>query len=306
MRLRDSATRWATRLAAFLCVCATIGLTGCANYRAVSDFADDTTSMTGVVRKEFTELETLCVQQAQVVLVVNNIDDDQALAQCEAYKRTQGQFAAITVEVLDNYADALKALANDRSFDVKPSVKSVGTKLGGLKDRDGNAFIPANDVDAVTKIAGILVEIAATVKRDEAVQRMMQAAPDLATMGRSLKAFFVTSPGATTKAPYVNFVTVIDGSATSTQRILSSSPMRKAEPIRTAELLRDLRVRKAALKPRVDDVLPTKIGDAIDAWLAALDQFAKDGKKPDSQELIDRFKRLRDATRIAQDAATGS
>jgi hypothetical protein len=301
MRLRASATT----IAAFLL----LSMGGCANYRAVSDFADHTTSMTGVVKREFAELETLCVQQAQVVLVVNNIDDDQALAQCDAYKRSQGQFAALTLDVLNDYADGLKALAADKSFDVSPSVKGAGGKLRDLKDRDGNAFIPAADVDLVTKLADVLIEAAATVKRDEAVKRMVQAAPDLAAMGRTLKAFFVSPSGGTTKAPYVNFVTVIDGSTTSTQRILASTPMRRAEPIRTAELLRDLRVRKAALKQRMDgsaSAVPVKIAAAIDAWLAALDQFAVASKKPDSPALVDRFKRLRDATRVAQEAVDAS
>jgi hypothetical protein len=290
------------RVAVFVCVSATGALTGCANYRAVSQFGEDTTAMTFVVRREFTELQTLCVQQAQLVLVVNNIDDDQALAQCEKDKGAQGEFARITIDVLDNYAGKLKALADDKPFDLSPSVQDAAAKVRALKDRDGNAVIPAADVEAVSKIARFLVDVVSTVKRDEAVKAMVDASPDLEAMGRSLKSFFVSPPGTTTKAPYVSLVIVMDGSATSTQRMLSSGGFHKAEPIRTAELLRELRVRQAALKQRLGTSpgsVPVKIGAAIDAWIAALRQFAIDAKKPDSQELIDRLKRLRDATRDA-------
>jgi hypothetical protein len=298
------------RLSALLAgVCLVGSVTGCANYRAVSEFADHTTSMTGVVKSEFSELETLCVQQAELVLVVNNIEDDKALAQCEAYKRAQGGFASITVDVLDDYAEGLAALADVKPFDVSPSVKNAGVTIKGLRDGVGNALIGANEADAAARIANLLVEVFASYKRDQAIQRMVQATPDLAVMGRALKAFFVTQPNSSMKAPYVNFVGVITGSTTSTQLILQSQSMRRAEPIRTAELLRALRVRQKLLEKRTAataDAVPMRIGAAIDAWLAALDQFAVDATKPDSRELIDRLNRLRNATRSAKDAVRGN
>jgi hypothetical protein len=294
-----------TRLASIAAVVLVGGLSGCANYRAVSAFAGDTSSMTDVVRAEFAALRTLCVQQAELVLVVNNIGDDKALAQCEAYQRAQGRFAAITIDVLDDYAQGLSSLADDKPFDLSPSVKSAGTRLRALKDRGGDALVDARDADAATRIADLLVEVFALQKRDEAVQRMVQAVPDLAVMGRSLKAFFVAPPESPTKAPYVNFVGVIAGSTASTQAILQSQPMRRTEPIRTAELLRALRVRQRLLDRRsttAADAVPSQIAASIDAWLAALDQFAIDAKKPDSRELIDRLRHLREATRLAKDA----
>ncbi len=299
-------------------------LTGCANYRAVNEFGEQTTSMTGVVRTEFKTVETLCVQQAEVVLVVNNIADDKALAQCDAYRRAQGRFAAVTIDVLDDYAGALEGLANDKSFDLSDSIKDAGDSVRALRDASGNAVADAAQADAVTRIANLLVEVYASSKRDEAVDRMVQATPDLAVLGRALRAFFAAPPttattttststtqpspsGAPTRSPYANFVGVIAGSATSTQLILQSQPMRKAEPIRTAELQRELRVRQRLLDRRTaatPDAVPARIVAAIDAWLAALDTFAVDARKPDSRELVDRIRRLRSATRGAKDAIT--
>ncbi len=285
-------------------------LTGCANYRAVGDFAGETTAMTGVVRSEFIELDTLCVQQAETVIVVNNIGDDRALAQCDRYRRSQSRFAALTVDVLDAYAAGLSTLADDKPFDLTPGIRTVGGKVKALKDASGDTLVTTAEATAVTRIADLLVTAFAAGKRDDAVRRMIAAAPDLETMGRTLKAFFVgpsAPPGS--KPPYVNFVSIISSSTTSTQLALDSQPMRKAEPIRTAELSRELRARQRLLDQRsssAPDTVPVRIAAAIDAWLAALERFEVDGLKVDRRELADRLKTLRDATRTAKDAVAAN
>ena len=281
-------------------------LTGCANYHEVGEFAGQTSAMTGVVRSEFVELDALCRQQAETVIVVNDIGDDRALAQCDRYRRSQSRFAALTIDVLDAYAAGLSSLADDKPFDLTPDIKTVGGKVRALKDASGDALVTSAEATAVTRIADLLVTVFAAQKRDDAVRTMIAAAPDLETMGRTLKAFFVgpsTPPGA--RPPYVNFVAIISSSTTSTQMALDSQPMRKAEPIRTAELSRELKVRQKLLDQRssnTPEAVPTRIAAAIDAWLAAVDRFEVDGLKFDGRELADRLKTLRNATRTAKAA----
>ena len=282
---------------------ATVLSTGCANYRAVSDFSHETTRMTGAVKGEFVALETLCTQQAELVLVVNNIPGDGPLAQCERYQRAQGRFAAVTVDVLDAYADALDDLADRRAFDVSPEMRSLGSKVRALNDGAGNDLMPEGSANALTRVSDLIVQVMASRKRDDAVRHLVAATPDLTVMGNALKSFFV-STGAS-RPPYGNFVAVITSSTASTQQILQSQPMRKAEPIRTAELLRALRVRQKLLDRRSGtgaDSVPSRIGAAIDAWLQAVDQFSRDALDPDSREFADRLRTLRSATRVAQDA----
>lgn len=291
-------------------------LSGCANYRAVSDFSHDTARMTDTVRDEFTQLESLCVRQAELVLVVNNLQGDGPLAQCDRYRRTQARFASLTIDVLDGYAEALGDLADDRAFNLSPEMKRVGTRVRALKDSGGNAVIPDDEAAALTRVVNLLADVVASQRRDDAVRRMAAAAPDLTVMGQALRAFFVAppvspagAPAAPTKAPYVNFVSVIASSTSSTQQVLQSAPMRKAEPIRTAELLRELRGRQNLLDRRNAtgaDAIPARIAAAIDAWLAAVDQFAVDALRPDSHELVERMKRLRAATRLAREAVAGA
>ncbi len=283
-------------------------VSGCANYRAVSAFGGDTTSMTTVVKSEFDQIETLCVRQAELAIVVSNIGNDGPIDQCARNRRAQGLFAALTVEVLDGYAQGLSALADDQPFDLSPDVKSVGGKVRALKDNAGNALVSTREADALSSVATILVDVLASAKRDEAVRQMVAATPDLTIVGQSLRAFFVQAPGAPSnapKAPYTNLVAVISSSASSTQPILESTPMRKAEPIRTAELLRELRTRQKLLARRAPDApnsVPASVVAAIDAWLVALQKFSTDALKPDSRELIDRLKTLRTEIRKARDA----
>ena len=277
---------------------------GCANYQAVSAFGGDTTTMTTVVRSEFEQIETLCVRQAELAIVVSNIANDGPIEQCARTRRAQGQFAALTVEVLDGYAEALAALANDKPFDLSPDLKSVGGKARALKDGAGNALVTAKEADALASVASLLVDALASAKRDEAVKQLVAATPDLTVVGQSLRRYFMLPPG-TQKAPYANLVSVIASSAGSTQPILESAPMRRAEPIRTNELLRELRTRQRLLARRAPDApnsVPAQVVAAIDAWLAALQKFSTDALKPDSKELLERLRTLRATTRLARDA----
>ena len=160
----------------------------------------------------------------------------------------------------------------------------------------------------MTGLAGVLVNAASASKRDDAVREMTTVTPDLQVVGASLRAYFVAAPGAPANAgrsPYGNLVDVIAASSSSTQLVLDSAQMRRAEPIRTAELSREGRARQRLLAKRAadgGDSVPARIVAAIDAWLAALQKFSTDALKPDSHELVDRFKSLRNATRIAKDA----
>ena len=293
------------KLRLWMC-CAVAGLSGCANYQAVSQFSSDTTSMTGVVRSEFAQLDALCVDQAELVIVVNDLPDDRPLAVCEQYRRTQARFAALTVDVLDAYADALSALADDKPFDLTSDVRGVGTKLKALKDRTGDAVFSSGEANALIRLSDLLVETLALSRRDDAARRMLQATPDLTVMGRSLKSFFVQAPALSTggaHAPYANFVAVVESSTASTQSLLQNPALKKAEPIRTSELLRELRMRQAALDKRDANAVgsvPVRIGAVIDAWLAAVDQFSTDALKPDSREMRDRLTILREAIRTAR------
>jgi hypothetical protein len=289
------------RSAALAAVVLSCAVSGCANYRAVSEFGTETTRMTGVVRTELVTLNTLCMQQAEMQTAVMNVPDDRILDTCERNRVANGRYAKVTIDVLDQYAEALSSLADDKRFDIDPGLKRDVTKLGALKDRAGNALIGADELGTLGKIVAVLGEIAETAKRDEAVRRMVQATPDLHRAGASLKGYFVAAPGAPSTTVYTNTITFVDRSARSTGSELKRA--RTKEPIRAFELMRILDARQPDIDARTaktDEAVPARIGVAIDAWLDALDDFAVHALKPDAREWVDRLKRLRNATRAAK------
>jgi hypothetical protein len=286
-------------------------LPGCANFKAASEFATQTTKLTTVVKTEFSQLEALCTQQGEIAIVVANRSDEAPLDDCKQYKAAQGRLADVTVAVLDGYGKALSGLADDKSFDLSSDIKNIGDKLQGLKDKDGQALVNVKEVGALTKLADLLFDLVANEKRSAAIERMVQEVPDLKITGQLLKSFFIDSadaPAGRSKAPYTNFVTIIDGASTSTERLLAGPALRTAEPIRTAELLRGVRARKQLLQARQNtgpQSVPAKIGAAIDSWQDALDTFATDALKPDPKALYSRLKVLQEKASAAKDAVEG-
>jgi hypothetical protein len=284
---------------------------GCANFGAVSEFARETSKLTDTVRTEFTQLDRLCVQQAELVIVVNNIQDEGPLKDCEQYKSAEGRLAGVTVDVLDNYARALAALADDKSFDLSANLKDVAGKLQGLRNKDGATLVNAKEVGALSAVVDVLFDIATATRRDAAVRRLIEETPNLAISGNVLRSFFVESPDAPpgrTRAPYGNFVAIANSSVTSTEISLRGPALRQAEPIRTAELYRELQARKALFKQRVGnspDSVPVKVAAAIDSWQQALAKFSEEALKPDPKDLRDRLKDLREKALTARKAVAG-
>jgi hypothetical protein len=284
-----------------------VALSGCANFHAVSAFAQQTSKVTGVVRAELSQLDAFCREQAELTVVVNNITDDGPLKSCQSYEATQGRLAAVTLDVLDDYAKALNGLADDKSFDLDSDLDAVGSKLQSLKDRSGNTLASASEVTALTKVVEVLAEIATERRREAAVKRLVQERKNLVITGQILRSFFVDDPNAPpgrTKAPYANLAGLTTESFNSAEKMLKSKPFQTAEPIRTVELLRGMQTRRAQLEMRTGPsaTVPVAIAAAIDAWLRTLDEFTEDALKPEPKELLGRIKDVRSKANAAREA----
>ena len=296
------------RICRVLCWLAVLALGGCANFKAVSEFAQQTTKVTSIVKTEFADLDLLCREQAELTIVVNNIADDGPLKTCASYKASQGRLASVTVDVLDNYGRALLALADNRNFDLSSNIDSLGGKVQALKDGAGNSLVSATEVAALTKVVQLIADIVTEAKREAAIKRMVQEKDSLATTGRILKSYFVQNPQAPparARPPYVNQAGLISDSFAGTERKLKSGAFQTAEPIRTVELLRASRGRQNVLAKRTasgPESVPGSVAAAIDAWLLALDRFTDDALKPDPKEFLDRIKELRAKIAAARDA----
>lgn len=287
-------------LAGFIC-------SGCVNFQAVSRFARETTELTGVIRKEFSQMQELCVKQAELVIVVAGIQDDGPLKNCQTVKAGEGQLAAVSISVLDEYARALAALADDKSFDLSTDLKGLTRKAQGIAGPQGTPLLDPKQVGAFTHIAGVLADVSTATVRQAAIKRLVAESPELAVCGNLLRSFFVVSTEAPRErgaAPYEMLMTLTSDSVTYVEDALSG-PLSKAEPIRTAELLREVRQRKDMLRIRSwgsTDSVPVAIVASIDTWQKALEAFSVDALAPEPEQLYLLLAELREKLLAARDA----
>ena len=234
-------------LRAVLLSCVVAGLaTACANFKAVSVFASETQGLSSTVRTEFNILSDLCVEQARLSIAILNIESGSSLdplKACASYSATQGQLADVTVDVLDAYAKALLALAEDRSFDLGPELKSTSNKLAALRTREGTPLVNQEQLGVLTKVIVLLADIATQARRETAIRRLIDEKPNLVVNAQIMRTFFARPAGVdpALKTLYENVVKLSSDALQSYETILKSDPMRKAEPIRTRELLDDAR-----------------------------------------------------------------
>jgi hypothetical protein len=280
-------------------------LAGCANFSAVSNFAKTTTSMTGTARTELNDLDRLCHDQAELTIIVNAITDDGPIKTCDAFRDAQGRFAAVTLDVLDAYATALAALANDSSFDVSTAIETLGAQVQGLKTAGGQSIANEAQVNAISRLLDIVGEAVTQHERKAAVERLVAEKDDVKTCGRVLRSFFARDPDAPTAAPFPPYVTIVAltfDALASTDRTLGLPQFRNAEPIRTLELTRASAARRQQLLGRsgnAPDMPPATVVAMIDSWLVAVDIFATEAFRPDPQQLL---KQLQDVRKKALDA----
>ena len=284
-----------------------VALGGCANFRAVSEFAQQTAKVTAVVRVEVQQLDSICVEQAELTIVLNGGGDEGPLKACGESRQAQGRLAGVTLDVLDEFARVLNGLADDSAFDLDSDIDNVGAKLQSLRDRAGNSIVSDAEVTAIVKVAQLIADIATQAKREAAVRRLVQEKQYLATLGRILRSYFAADPQAPpgrAKPAYVNLVALNSDALALSEAMLGSGAFKRAEPIRTVEHLRGLRARKAELQARSGPTAPVPVAivEAHDAWQAALDAFSEDALKPDPKAFADRLKQLRTKAKAARDA----
>jgi len=287
---------------------AVVLLGGCANFKAVSEFAQQTGKLTSTVQAEFQQVDALCREQAELTIAVGHVTTVAPEQDCDAAEQAQSQLASVTVDVLSAFAGALESLANDQSFDLTSDLDGVGGKLQALQDKNGTALVPQADVTALTKVVELIAYIATERKREEAVRRMVHEKDQLATTGRILRQYFVggrSAGDAPRASAYQNRILLIQDASNTTLALLDSKAFRQAEPIRTMELSRASKTRVALLEKRgaaAQGNVASVMASAIDAWLSALDTFDDDALKPEPKALLGRLKEFRAKATAARNA----
>jgi hypothetical protein len=157
--------RSVVRLLAILVAC-TLG--GCANFTVVKKFAANTNEMTGTVRAEIQQMARLCEFPADVQLLLDEArgrqDDPRASgkrlkAACASVATESVELQRLTVDTLDVYAAALRAMADDSNFEVSGSIEATGKKVAALQTRDGTALVNREKAAALSKLLAFIGDI---------------------------------------------------------------------------------------------------------------------------------------------------
>ncbi len=283
-----------TRFCIALCLLAAAALSGCANFKAVTSFANQTTQMTSAMRTELTQIGQMCREHVEIRIVVTNEPNDSLFDTCKLQGDALVPFQEATVETIDLYAQTLLAMVDDSSFDLRPSIEATGQKVAALKTRDGSSLVSADKVTAITKVLALLADVIVQRQRVEGIRKLVAAGPDMVAYAMVIRQFFFDRSGQSSYDRWLETVQVLaDGSAT---QIRAGSPLAVQEPIRTAELRRTLARAKPAIGQRRGQpigAVPEQLVAALDAWIALVPEFQKDALRPDPESLLKRIDALR-------------
>jgi len=275
-------------------------LSGCANFRTAADFGHETRQVAAAVTAELGELHRLCVQGAALKVAVDDIADDaprHPLKRCESHRKSYGAFAAATAGTLDAYGKALLGLAEDRSFDLSEDVGAASVKLGALTAPDGSALVSDRQHAVITKVLTLIADVWARRQREEGIRRLVEVKPELEENALAMRSFFAAPANSSParQPPYDQIVGIATDQFERLEASLKDPAFRKREPIRTRELLTEIRPLGQALRQRAADTagVQTKVVAAIDAWLAALNAFEREALKPDAKATYEALKEVR-------------
>ena len=279
-------------------------LTGCANYRVVTDFAQGTKQVASPVREELAFITATCVQQAGLRSGFEADPDFKRIDECRGTDQLLQALQRETVDVMDLYASALLALVDDKSFDLSADIQATTSKLAAIKTKGGSSPISEAQAGALAKILSLIADALLQREREKGIKILVDASPQLAGVGRSLSTFFKSPAG--TDAPYAKLVKLTEAEAGAVNAALKSQFIVNAEPIRSAELRLEQWKVNRALKERTQ-APPSDVGSlmaqAIDAWVASIPMFREQALEPDPVALYERISAFRIKAIEARDAA---
>lgn len=272
---------------------------GCANFRHVGDFADQTAALAQEVGQEIRQVDRLCTEQAELRIVLTNAPDDGLLAGCRVQADAAVAFQQLTAGTLDLYAATLKAMIDDNRFALSGAIENTGQKLAALQTRDGQALLPPEKVGALSKLIGLLADVVVQAQREQGIRRLVAAGPDLVANGRVLREFFAGRGSSSPHARWVQFVQ--DQAEASAALIAPGTALARQEPIRSAELRRTIARAQPALAGRRQATAEALVAQ-LDDWIAAVPVFQQEALQPDPRALQERIKTLRQRSIAVRDA----
>lgn len=144
-------------------------VTGCANLAPVKTFADQTKAVAGSFTVMPEKAHASCRANAELRDILSppqagkpfKLDEVQAASQKQC-KNTAVQQAGILAlaTLLEQYADTLAALADQKLPDYKAQLSGLKSAVDGLKDGSGQPIIPSQKTGAVIALGEFLARLA--------------------------------------------------------------------------------------------------------------------------------------------------
>lgn len=285
------------------CLLVALALGGCANFGAVSAFANQTTELTGAVRTEFQQIGNMCAEQAEMRMVITNAPSDALLGSCKLQGDSLVAFQEVTIDTLELYAKTLLAMVDDSNFDLRPAIEATGQKLAGLKTRDGSSVVGAEKVGAITKVLALLADVIVQARREQGIRRLVEVSPDLTANAKIVRDFLVSRSG---QSPYDRWLEIVQSMASSSAgQVAAATPLARQEPIRSAELRRAIARTQPVIAARRGDAasaVPRQLVAALDDWIEAVPVFQREALRPDPKALLERIDGLRKKATDARQA----
>jgi hypothetical protein len=270
-----------------------LGLGGCANFQAITEFAQATKQVAAPIRDEMTFITATCVRQAELRSAFELDDEFERIAQCRGTDQVLQALQRETVNVMELYASALLALVDNRKPDLSGDIEKATKKLAALKSADGSKVVSDTHAGALQRALTLVADAWLQREREQGIRQLVTAAPQLADVGRTLNLFFQAETG---QAPYVELVRLTQAEARAVDTVLRSDLVLRADPLRAAELrLAQWKVRKA-LRERTragPDTLRQQLSQSLQAWVDSIPDFAEQAFKPEPAALRERIKALR-------------
>lgn len=288
----------------YLLAALVLGLSGCANYKVVTDFAQGTKQVIAPVRDEVKFITATCVQEAGLRSGFEGDAEFKRIGECDGTDQILQALLHETVEVMDLYASALLALVDDTQFDLSADIEATTSKLAKIKTKSGISPVSEAQAGALSKILSLVADALLQREREKGIKMLVDASPELAGVGKTLSSFFKSPTGG--DAPYAKLVRLTQAEADAVNAALKSQFIANADPIRAAELRLDQWKVNQELTKRTQ-VGPSNVGtltaEALDAWVESVPVFREQALTPDPVALYKRINVFRAKAIEARNAA---
>ena len=214
-----------TLLAMLVTLC--IALTGCANLAPVRTYAEETKKLTAAFDPMLAGSTSGCLEKYKRKKFITGSTfspaeiETQAKALCAPIEESNNTIADLN-SLLEQYADTLAALANEKLPTYKGEFDGLATAVGKLKKPNtSEALVPAPRLTAIASLASFLSNLATQAVQRSAIRDLLNQHEAVAAIADSLKLYATLNYRAWQRDQLAEFPSIIKSleAAASSERL---------------------------------------------------------------------------------------